>query len=162
MHTCTHAQVILDHSLGYGTYLFSTVGPGEFLDPEVTFGLFLWDDNGGAGIGYREVDFEYSRWGNAGDPTAAQFVLEPLRTNLVPGWKVRFPLSQITRYPGTNGDQGGGGCNDPGSDWFNGATLNHISCALVWGPGQLDWYCWDGLYSLATVSQAKVSARGVV
>jgi hypothetical protein len=139
--------------------LFSTVGPGEFLDPQVTFGLFLWDDNAGAGIGYREIDFEYSRWGNGGDPTAAQFVLEPLRAGaMLEGWKVRFPLSHAQRYGGTG--QGGGGCNDEGTgvDSFNGAAINHITCALVWGPGKLNFRCWDGLYTLATVANAPLIA----
>lgn len=55
------SEVWLDRALGYGTYLFSTVGPTEHLDPMVVWGMFLWDDSGNAANGYREIDFEYAR-----------------------------------------------------------------------------------------------------
>ena len=72
---------------------------------------------------------------------------------------MRFPLSGATRYGGTG--QGSGGCNDDlgqnGQDWFNNAAINHITCALEWGPGILDFHCWDGLYTIATIGAAAVS-----
>jgi len=149
------SELTLDHSLGYGTYFFSTVSPVEYLDPQVVIGMFLWDDNGGEGIGYREVDFEYARWGNQGDPTSSQFVLEPLRPGNLPGWKVRFFTRQARMFGGDKGNEGGGGCNDDTADQFNGGKVNRISCALNWAPGVLKWYCWDGLYTLATVASAQ-------
>jgi hypothetical protein len=91
-------------------------------------GLFIWDNNAPASIGYREIDFEYSRWGNAGDPTAAQYVLEPLRPGNLPGWKVRWQASGMQVYLGSG--QGSGGCNNAGQTNFNGAGLNYVTCAM--------------------------------
>jgi hypothetical protein len=96
-------------------------------------GLFIWDNNAPASIGYREIDFEYSRWGNAGDPTAAQYVLEPLRPGNLPGWKVRWEASGMQQYLGSG--QGSGGCNNAGQTNFNGAGVNYVTCAL----GELGW-----------------------
>ena len=57
-------------------------------------------------------------------------------------------------YGGEAGRTGGGGCNDGGQTNFNGATLNRMTCALVWGPSRLEWYCWDGLYTLESLGSA--------
>ena len=140
------SEVLLSRSLGYGTYLFSVVGPAQTLDAQCVFGAFLWDDN--AAPGYREIDFEFARWGNPGDPTAAQFVLEPLRSNKLPAWRVRYPLGAAARYSEAQPD-------GPAEE------VNRLTCALVWGPGRLEWYCWDGLWTLATVGQATVSMVGL-
>ena len=63
-------------------------------------------------------------------------------------------MSGMAQYGGERGRQGSGGCNDDGQDNFNGAMVNHMTCALVWGPGRLEYYCWDGLYTLETVQSA--------
>lgn len=70
----TCAGVILTHSFGYGTYLF-TVEDVSHLAPAVTLSLFTWDDLG-AEQNHREMDIEISRWG---DPAVknAQFVMQP-------------------------------------------------------------------------------------
>jgi len=71
-----------DHALGYGSYLSRIVSPVEFVDPDVTWSpFFIWDDSGNAGNGWREIDIEFARWGNAGDPTSSQFVLKPLQVS---------------------------------------------------------------------------------
>jgi len=69
------AEVILDRSLGYGTYSFRIASSLDGLDPNITLGLFTWDDN--AASNHREIDVEFARWGNALDPTNAQFVVQP-------------------------------------------------------------------------------------
>jgi hypothetical protein len=68
------AGVILSHSFGYGTYLFS-VEDISHLAPAATLSLFTWDDLG-AEQNHREMDIEISRWG---DPASqnAQFVMQP-------------------------------------------------------------------------------------
>lgn len=38
-------EVWATRPLGYGNYLFRISGPFNTMDPEVTFGLFLWDDD---------------------------------------------------------------------------------------------------------------------
>jgi len=146
------SEVWNSQALGYGTYLYRSVGPVEFLDPQVTVGPFLWDDSGNAGNGWREIDFEYARWGNGGDPTSSQFVLTPLRPGNSPGWKVRW-YTRNTRLISGNG-QGGGDCNLPGAGEFNGAGISPITCALRWFQGYIQWYCTEGLWTLQTFGQA--------
>lgn len=160
----TSSEVILDHTLGYGTYLFRYVSPVENLDPDITWSpFFLWDDSGNAGNGYREVDFEVARWGNAGDPTSSQFVLRPLQSNgMVPGWRVRYETKAMSIWQGT-GD-GSGNCNNNGQTDFNGAAVSKVTCAVRWFAGKLAWYCADGFYTLQTLAQvpaSKISASYV-
>jgi hypothetical protein len=72
------AEVILDRSLGYGTYSFTIASPVGALDPNVVLGLFTWDDD--PAYNHREIDIELARWGNAADPTNAQYVVQPYAT----------------------------------------------------------------------------------
>lgn len=69
------AEVFLDHSLGYGTYRFTIASPVGDLDPNAVLGLFTWNDD--PANNHRELDVEFARWGNAGDPTNAQYVVQP-------------------------------------------------------------------------------------
>jgi hypothetical protein len=71
-------EVVLNGSLGYGTYTFSMVSRVDQLNPNVVLGLFTWDDTA-PGNNYREIDIEFSRWGN---PTAlnSQYVVQPYTT----------------------------------------------------------------------------------
>lgn len=76
------SEVALEQALGYGDYVFTTVGRLDQLDPAVVFGLFLWQYGScwdGAYLwwnAFNEIDVEFSRWGN---PSAdiAQFVAQP-------------------------------------------------------------------------------------
>ena len=71
-------EVILDDSLGYGTYLFQTDSRQDVLDTNAVFGAFTWDPFGGSpipGDPNREIDFEDSRFGNPLDPTNSQVVV---------------------------------------------------------------------------------------
>jgi hypothetical protein len=47
----------------------------DVLDPNVVLGLFTWSDK--APYAHREIDIEFSRWGNAADRTNAQYVVQP-------------------------------------------------------------------------------------
>lgn len=78
-------EVYTRASLGVGTYIFKTTGPVDRLDPNVVLGLFTWDNDASANH-YREIDVEFSRWGNAENPNNAQFVVQPWDTpgNLYP------------------------------------------------------------------------------
>lgn len=71
------AEVINAGSFGYGTYTW-TVGPMDPLDPNVVLGLFTWNDD--PAYNHREIDVEYAKWGNAGDPNNAQYVVQPYST----------------------------------------------------------------------------------
>jgi hypothetical protein len=75
-------EVVLEDTLGYGDYVFTTVGRLDLLDPHAVFGLFLWqyppcwDDSYGWWNPANEFDIEFSRWGDAGNDLA-QFVAQP-------------------------------------------------------------------------------------
>ncbi len=74
-------EVILLESLGHGTYTFRTASELDDLDANATFGAFTWDPYGdeetAGGDAHREIDFEDSRWGDDGDPTTSQMVVQP-------------------------------------------------------------------------------------
>ena len=68
------AEVILTESLGYGTYCFETRGL-DLPDACMVAGAFTWD--GCAPPDHRELDFEFSGWGNAADTCTGQYVVQP-------------------------------------------------------------------------------------
>lgn len=118
------------------------------------------DDSGNANNGWREIDFEYARWGNGGDPTSSQYVLMPLKPGNSPGWRVRWYTRQMGTIGGERGNQGGGGCDDPGQEnGFNGAAVNKATCVVKWFAGSLRWYCWEGLWTMQTLPGAVGTAR---
>lgn len=93
-------EVILLEDLGFGTYAYSTASRLDTLDANVAFGGFTWDPHGDEtdipGWPFREIDTESARWGDAGDPTNAQFVVQPFT---VPGNLVRFTIPDLSAAP---------------------------------------------------------------
>jgi hypothetical protein len=79
----TVGEVVNTRSLGYGTYTWVLASRVDNLDPNMVLGLFTYDSD--PAFNNREIDIEASRWGNASDPTNAQFVVQPYTTagNLV-------------------------------------------------------------------------------
>ena len=71
----TCAEVIGPTSHGYGTYTFVVQTSLQGFDPNVVLGLFTWSDR--PQYAHREIDIEVAKWGNAADPTNAQFVVQP-------------------------------------------------------------------------------------
>ena len=69
------AEVITQQSFGYGTYRFTIDSPVDGLDPNVVLGLFTWNDD--PAFNHREIDIEFSRWGNPLDATNAQYTVQP-------------------------------------------------------------------------------------
>ena len=78
------AEVVSSESFGYGTYAFSLADRVDDLDPNVVLGLFTWSDD--PAYHYREIDIEFSRWGDESNDNA-QFVVQPWDT---PGNMERF------------------------------------------------------------------------
>lgn len=75
--TWTCAEIVTYRTLGLGRYVFRTAAPScNLLDAYTVLGLFTWSD-GTADPYYREIDIEWSRWGEATDKTSAQFVVQP-------------------------------------------------------------------------------------
>ena len=76
------SEVALQEALGYGDYIFTTVGRLDALDPGVVLGLFLWQYGACYDPAYlwwnpyNEIDIEYSRWGDPGRDVG-QFVAQP-------------------------------------------------------------------------------------
>ena len=71
----TVGEVVNTRSLGYGTYKWVLASRVDNLDPNMVLGLFVYDSD--PSFNHREIDIEASRWGNASDPTNAQFVVQP-------------------------------------------------------------------------------------
>lgn len=70
------AEVVLSKSLGYGKYIFKLASNIGQINENAILGIFTWD-NDACTEHYREIDFEFSRWGNANDPNNAQYVIQP-------------------------------------------------------------------------------------
>jgi hypothetical protein len=62
---------VFSDPLGRGTYTWSVDSGVNALDRNVVLGLFSYLDDS------HEIDVEIARWGNAADPTNAQFVVQP-------------------------------------------------------------------------------------
>jgi hypothetical protein len=69
------AEVIARDSLGHGTYRWYVDGPVDNFDPNVVFGLFTWSDD--PAYTHRELDIEFSKWGQVANPNNAQYVVQP-------------------------------------------------------------------------------------
>jgi len=83
----TSGEVVLQQSLGYGTYEWELGSNVANLDPWAVLGLFTWN-NDDASYFHREIDFEAARWGNSRDRTNAQWVVQP--------WDVTGNLRRFT------------------------------------------------------------------
>ena len=71
------AEVVLNQTLGYGTYRFYLDSAVDALDPNVVLGLFTWNDD--PAYHNREMDIEFSRWGDRFNQNA-QYVVQPYDT----------------------------------------------------------------------------------
>jgi hypothetical protein len=82
------SEVILNPTLGYGTYRWTVHGPVSTLNPDVVLGIFTYDSVE-TPPGNGELDFEASRFADPGERTDAQYVVQP---NAHPGNRVRIIL----------------------------------------------------------------------
>ena len=81
------AEIVLQRTLGYGTYAYHIASPVDALDPNLVLGLFTWSDQ--PAYTNREMDFEGGRWSYPGDYQDAQFVRQPY---YLPGYLVRYRI----------------------------------------------------------------------
>lgn len=84
------SEVTNTTSLGYGKYIFHIASPIDEFDVSAVLGLFTYDENAPE-YHCREIDMEFSRWGDAEDNNA-QYVVQPYdlpdhthRFNMRPG-----------------------------------------------------------------------------
>lgn len=70
------SEAVANENLGYGTYVFTLRDEVNSLDPNIVLGLFIYDvpDQWG---NHREIDIEFSRWGDPNDPNFVQYVVQP-------------------------------------------------------------------------------------
>lgn len=87
------AEMVLNRSLGYGTYILM-VRDTSALEPAAVFSMNTFDDWGGDQY-YREMDVEISRWGDRGNKSNAQYGVQPF---YIPGNVFRFeePAGTLT------------------------------------------------------------------
>lgn len=87
------AEIYLNRSLGYGTYLV-TVRDTSHIEPAAVFSMYTFEDSAGEQH-YREMDVEVSRWGDPTNQNNAQFVIQPF---YIPGNVIAFaaPSSTMT------------------------------------------------------------------
>lgn len=87
------AQLALNRSLGYGTYIFR-VRDVSHLESAAVFSMYTFDEWHGDQY-YREMDFEMSRWGDATNPNNAQYGIQPF---YVPGnvYQFKAPAGPLT------------------------------------------------------------------
>jgi hypothetical protein len=74
--------------LGYGTFVFRVAGDVGQLDQNAVLGLFTWDDTAPE-FNHRELDVEFSRWGQPANANA-QYVVQPYT---LPGHTFRFDMT---------------------------------------------------------------------
>jgi hypothetical protein len=70
------SEVILNPSLGYGTYHWTVLGSVATLNPSVVLALFTYDSTNSTPSN-REIDFEASRFSDPYYRTNAQYVVQP-------------------------------------------------------------------------------------
>ncbi len=75
----TCAEVVLFESLGFGSYRWVIDSPVSDFDPQIVLGLFTWNGSDPA-YHNREIDVEFSRWGDSRAPTNAEFTVQPSST----------------------------------------------------------------------------------
>ena len=87
------AEMVLNRSLGYGTYVL-TVRDTSHLEPAAVFSMNTFDDWAGEQY-YREMDVEVSRWGNPESQNNAQYGVQPF---YVPGnvFPFKVPSGTLT------------------------------------------------------------------
>ncbi len=82
-------EVVSQRSFGYGRYIFHLGSKADQLNENIILGLFTWDD--APEYTHREIDIEFSRWGQkANDNT--QFVIQPWdRPGNIHRLNIQFP-----------------------------------------------------------------------
>jgi hypothetical protein len=68
------AEIVSEKSFGYGKYVFCLASRTDELNENVALGLFTWDKS--PENNNREIDIEFSRWGNIKGKNT-QFVVQP-------------------------------------------------------------------------------------
>jgi hypothetical protein len=95
------AEVELNRSLGYGTYIM-VVRDVSQMEPAAVLSMNTFDDWGGDQH-YREIDVEMSRWGDAASKNNAQYAIQPF---YVPGNVAPFVAPAGTLFSSMHWESG--------------------------------------------------------
>jgi len=128
------AEVELNRSLGYGTYIV-VVRDTTHLEPAAVLSINTFDDWGGDQH-YRELDVEFGRWGEAGGKNNAQYGIQPF---YVPGNVAPFTLPPGTFTHSVRWESGRASFQSVrGSEIRAGAPVvsEHVFTSGVPSPGQ--------------------------
>jgi len=126
-------EAISKDTFDYGRFSFHIRGRIDTLDPNLVLGAFSWEihDTCNGGCHHRELDFEFSRWGNPSNPTGnSQFVVTPFDT---PGHRKRFTVQQDTQ--------------------------NELTAVLDWTAGRAEFVVYYGKHHHPIPSNAVTAAR---
>jgi hypothetical protein len=113
-------EVVTEEALGYGDYILTTEGRLDLIDPQVVFGIFLWEYGACWSDSYlwwnafNEIDIEYSYWGNP-NANLGQFVAQPY------DW-----AGNLNRFD---------------YDFIAGEVTSH---AMRWLPDKVEYRAWRG------------------
>lgn len=102
-------------SLGYGTYRFYIASKIDTIDKNSVVGLFTWDDD--PAYHNREIDIEFSKWGNESSSFNSQYVVQP--------WENEANINRFT----TNLDSG-----------------NYSTHRFTWSPDKISFLSVYGHY----------------
>jgi hypothetical protein len=122
------AEVIANLNGGYGTYIFTVKGRVDLLDENIVLGLFTWEDCIPE-YDYREIDFEFTRWGDPCDPNNAQFVVLPT-----------------------------GGCNGIYRFNVDCSVQETFTNIFTWAPGMISFRSYYGDFSLMPAAQDMIAS----
>jgi hypothetical protein len=112
------SEVVCNENFGYGTYVFTLRDEVNSLDPNIILGPFIYDVPDAIGKP-REIDFEFTRWGNPNDPNNAQYAVQPANEpNLL--YRFRIDYSADTK------------------------TTTHV---VTWKPSRIDFSSYYGDYT---------------
>ena len=131
------SEIILNESLGYGTYVLQTNSRVDNFDPNVVFGFFTWDPIAKEYI-FREIDIEIAKWGNPGIIGNAQFVKQfPTFCNACPGCGDNCSRYEINQSDGNL----------------------KLTYYLVWQPGFIELRVYRNHHGMSPLSSDLVASK---
>jgi len=95
------AEIFSKQNFGYGHYRWYLSSDVSQLNENAVLGLFTWDQN--PAYNHREIDIEFTRWGDSSNDNNAQFTVQPATNE---GNNYTFSLDS-------------GGASVHGFDWSN-------------------------------------------
>lgn len=71
------AEMHTVETVGYGVYTFAVSSRIDNLDKNVVLGLFTWNDKNCITNANSELDIEFTRWGDSGNPDVIEYSVQP-------------------------------------------------------------------------------------